>query len=153
MPSRTRPSGFSLLELLVVLVLVSILVGLAAPRLASFADGIRRRGALDRVTGDLYRARVLAVRGGEAVEVRFLPPGSACVVTYALVRARDGAELWRVRLPDEAPGVCLQLRGASTIRIDARGLPAGAARTVVARLGARSDSLRVSLVGRVFRLY
>lgn len=153
MHTRSRPPGFSLVELLAVLVVVGVLAASAAPSLAAYAEGIRRRGALDRVTADLYLARVLAVRGGEPVEIRFLPRGAECVTGYSLVRSRDEVELSRVRLREEAPGFCLGVRGGAAIRIDARGLPAGAARTLVGRLGARSDSLRVSMVGRVHRFY
>lgn len=146
---RSRP-GHTLAELLTVLTLLGLLAGLAAPALARAHQRLRVRAALDRFVAELYYARGHAARSGRAVYLR-LSPGRGCAASYSLAAAPRAPPFRAVRLDGAGPRVCLVVRGAPVIRIDPRGMPDGAARTVTASLGGAADSLRISLVGRVHR--
>ena len=147
---RHSPAGVTLIESLVILVVVGILSSLSIPSLKPFIERARVRGTLDRLSGELYQARVLAVRAGTRVQIRFVPD-SGCADAYELVRADLGTLVHRVTVADEAPGVCLSSNVARSFSIDSRGLLIGSARTVFARAGDQRDSLIISMVGRVLR--
>ncbi|HEX2187859.1 MAG TPA: GspH/FimT family pseudopilin [Longimicrobiaceae bacterium] len=162
MPSLHDRRGFTLVELLSVLVLVGIIASMAAPRFEGALARMRTRAALDRFTGDLYLARVTAVRTGRTVVVRF--PGAArCSAggpgrygtDHYVVVVRDTPERVVKRVVVGEGGLCLEMNQSDSLRFDARGLLRGAGnRTVVARRGADlRDSLTVSRAGRVLRRY
>jgi general secretion pathway protein H len=67
----TRPAGFTLLELLVVITVMGLAM-LAAPRLGgAWADGARDRAAVKELGSGLSRARFMAVATRSPVEVLF----------------------------------------------------------------------------------
>lgn len=146
-----RRAGFSLIELLSVLTLVSILASLAAPSVTAQVDRIRVRSSLDLFSAHLSRARVLAVRGGLRYEVRFRP-GQGCAAAYVLSRADDGTTLDSVALPARH-GVCLSSNVPQKLMIDSRGMLVGSPRMIYGRAGAQLDSVSVSMAGRVYRWY
>jgi type II secretory pathway pseudopilin PulG len=144
------PAGYTLIESLVLLVVVGILSSLSIPSLTPYIERARVRGTLDRLSGELYQARVLAVRAGTRVHIRFVP-GSGCAEAYELIRLDTGALVHRVTVADEANGVCLSSNVPRSFSIDSRGLLLGSARTVFASAGGERDSLIISMVGRVLR--
>jgi prepilin-type N-terminal cleavage/methylation domain-containing protein len=148
----TRLAGFSLLEILLVLVLAGILTAIAVPPLSTYLQRVRMRSVLDRFTTDLYHARMIAARSGERIHFRLEPGHDGCVLGYEVRRAESGEILRRVDLGD-TPSVCLTISGNNTLSINSRGMPVGAARTVRVTGGSLGDSLRISIVGRVNRLY
>ena len=148
---RSAGSGFTLLELLLVLALLAILTGMAAPRLHGYLERARLRGVLDRFTADLYQARALAARSGERVLIRFVPGPDGCAERYQLLHRDPERVLREVDLRSGVPGHCLTISGSPTVHINSRGLPSGAARTVRVRSPAGADSLTISMVGRVYR--
>lgn len=87
-----RAGGFTLAELLVVLLLASLLLGLSAGGIRSW----RRATVLDRagaaVRGTLARARMLATARGEVVRVRLAADGRLRLL------AVDGSVLWTLAL-------------------------------------------------------
>ncbi|CAN5793880.1 hypothetical protein BH23GEM8_BH23GEM8_20300 [soil metagenome] len=149
----SRSRGFTLIEVLLVLTLAGILSGLLAPSLSTYLQRFRMRGVLDRFTTDLYHARMLATRNGERIHLRMEPGGDACVQSYEIRYAATGEVLRRVDLTDQASTICLTLSGNPTLSINSRGMPVGAARTIRVYSGVHSDSLRISIIGRVNRLY
>jgi prepilin-type N-terminal cleavage/methylation domain-containing protein len=149
----SQRTGFSLLELLLALVLVGILATIALPPLNAYLQRVRMRGTLDRFTTDLFHARMIAVRSGERIHVRLEPGPAGCVGWYEIRYAETGEVLRRVNLAPAAAGPCLTVSGTPTISINSRGMPVGAQRTIRVKSGALGDSLRISIVGRVNRLY
>lgn len=70
-----RPRGFSLIELVVVLVLIAALAGLAAAVIGAALPGRQLRGTAMQVAGDLRFARAQAIATGQAQEFALDVPG------------------------------------------------------------------------------
>lgn len=153
-PSRSR-AGFTLVELLVVLVLVLLTASLAAPSFRGVVARVRGRSALDRIAGDVAYARMLAVREGARATLRFAREGSGCSSqSYTLVVMTTPARTARQTVLDLGPEACLELGAVDSISFNSRGLPSTVNnRKVYVRRGGTADSLTISVLGRVFRWY
>jgi prepilin-type N-terminal cleavage/methylation domain-containing protein len=137
-------AGFSLAELLVVLLITSVLLLLAAPRMARVLDGFAVRAASGELVVVFASARQAAIaqRGRVAVVI-----DSAA----GMVRVTDGDQLFLERPLRALYGVSLSATRDS-MAYDARGLGYGAANlSVVARRGPVAETLYVSRLGRVRR--
>jgi len=64
-------SGFTLLELLVVMMLAVLITSLVPPLISTVMPGVRLRAAADDVATTLREARVQALRAGSATDVVF----------------------------------------------------------------------------------
>lgn len=123
--SRAGRSGFSLLELLVVLALMGMLSAVVAPRLARTYDAIAGSGERDEVVRQMERLPLLARHEGKAI----------------LIGRGDGAALSsRITLPEgwlvspldelriEASGVChparLSVSGRGVVEVRQLTAPA-----------------------------
>lgn len=73
--SYQRRSGFSLIELMVVLAVLGIVAALAAPALMSMAPNMALKSAGRDLYTFLQSAKVLAIRNNTTVTVRFDSPG------------------------------------------------------------------------------
>jgi prepilin-type N-terminal cleavage/methylation domain-containing protein len=150
MPARHPPAGVTLPELLLVLTLIGVLSALAVPAFTAYLQRLRVRSALDRLAGEVYLAQMLAVRKGTRVHLRFVP-SAGCARAYEVVRMDLDEVVRRVEVGEGGDRVCLQGNVSRPLSIDSRGLLVGSARTVHARSGAQSDSVIISMVGRIFR--
>lgn len=144
-----RSSGFTLIELCLLLVLFGVLSSLAVPSLSESLARARTGAVLNRLSGDLFLARSLAAREGRPVRVRF-EPASGCADLYELV-TEEGRVLRRVTANPARTGVCLRGNVPGAMRVNSRGMLIGSPRRVVARSGRAADSVTISLVGRVYR--
>ena len=144
-------SGHTLIELLTVLAVIAVVVSTASPSMKSYLERNRVRRALDRIANDISYARILAVRSGDRVVLRFSSPTS-----YELVQ--EGATpttLRSVSLASDYPGVSITPPTAdSKLEFDSRGMlrsvPSGA---MIARSGTTADSASITLAGGVYRAY
>ena len=75
---RHRQSGFTLIEMMVVIVIISIIASVAIPSFSSFFDRYRLRGAADALFGDLQAARMEAIRNNSTVYVNFATGANWC---------------------------------------------------------------------------
>ena len=89
-PVRRTHSGFTLLELLVVLVLAAITVAVVGGSAQSYMDRARYHQTVRDVASLLVQARTLSEREGRAVVVAYEPESRQLVA--------DGQ--WRVDLPE-----------------------------------------------------
>ena len=136
--------GFTVAELLVVLVIVAVLLGLAAPRLAATLDRAAVRAAVSEMTTAFAVARQSAIHARAAVAVQI-------DTTMSTISVQSGAEQLLRRDLRAAHSVRLSVTRDS-MAYDARGLGIGAANlSVVARRGHAVETLFVSRLGRVRR--
>jgi prepilin-type N-terminal cleavage/methylation domain-containing protein len=145
--------GFSLIELMIVLVLLAIMAGLAVPSMRGMVDRGNATRALETIASDIAHTRTMAVRDGRSLEICFTSG------TDASYRIRTGpcndeeAETLRtVRLAQQYRG--LSLDAPPSLGFNARGLRTSAeAVTISVARGGRTHSLNVSGIGRVHRDY
>jgi prepilin-type N-terminal cleavage/methylation domain-containing protein len=137
--------GFSMAELLIVLVIMGISLAIVAPKLSGVVRVSAIDGALNQVSGDLQFARLLAIRNGWPVRLATTAAG-----TYTIVEDPAGANrtLKAVALRNDYPGVSLT---ATTITFDSRGMVTSGDAAVTASRQGRSGTLRVTGVGRIRR--
>jgi len=149
---RIARAGFTLIELLIVLTLVGIVASLAAPAVNAQVERLRVRTALDLLTSHVTRARMVAVREGVRVRLRF-EPATGCARVYVLSRAADGVTLDSVPLSPEHRAVCVHANVAQPLLFDSRGMLLGSPRMIYGEAGSRKDSISVSMAGRIYRWY
>lgn len=140
----TMRSGFSLVELLLVLAVVSLLTLIAAPRVAARLDSLRTENAAQQLAGAVGRSRLLASVRGRTAELR-VGDSSFVIVIGAGV---DSEVVWHAAGPAMA-GVALD--GAPRVhRFAAGGLGLGVANaTYTLTRGTAERRVIVSRLGRV----
>lgn len=72
-PSRPRAAGFTVVELIVVVVIVGIVLGIALPALSSMTADSRVNAAVQTLNGALTRAYVDAMSDKSLAALRFMP--------------------------------------------------------------------------------
>ena len=139
-------NGFTLIELVVVLVIVGVLVGLGAPSVGHVLDRIAVDRAVNELTAFYNGARLAAVLRGRRVRVEF----SADSLVGVYEGMTDSTFLYAAG--PSAGGVALTVSRAA-IRIRPNGIGLGAANTkLVVRRGDAADSLAISRLGRIRRI-
>jgi len=128
--------GFSLLELMVVVVVFGVLVALAFPTMSGYMRSTRLSGATNTLTADLHQAHSLATMQRRTVEMRFDSTGYRIVVPSV-----DSTVLAR-QLPTG-----LWCSASDTARFYPWGLTEAISMTVVA--GGSSKVLQLSSNGKV----
>ncbi|HEX8849794.1 MAG TPA: GspH/FimT family pseudopilin [Gemmatimonadaceae bacterium] len=146
-----RRTGFTLVEMLLVVVFLGLMGAIAYPRLKGPAAGLSVRAALQQTSEMLVVARTAAVQSGS--ETRFIRNGNVLRTvmdssgTWITLTARD---LYALH------GVTLTMSGTlpkDTIRFDARGVAIGltASQTIRFTNSNAVDSVCVTRVGKVTR--
>jgi prepilin-type N-terminal cleavage/methylation domain-containing protein len=93
-------SGFTLLELVVVLAVISLIAGLAIPRYSSAALRFRLKAAAHRVAADVSQARSAARARSAPVTITF-KPGVNGYYEIADLRHLDRNEVYRNNLAED----------------------------------------------------
>jgi Tfp pilus assembly protein FimT len=151
------------MELVVVVALIGILASLATAPLGRVLARAQTAAALNQLAVEISYTRMLAVRGGSSVELRFFNEGS-CGAPRSGRFSADGYRITvrdpkprvvRVaRLRSSASGVCLESNNDTNIVFGSRGLLLPFEnRTVWSRRHGAVDSLTVSVLGRVRRRF
>ena len=146
---RDPRGGFTLTELLIVLIIAAIISSMALPKFFSFVRHLSARSAVSQVVTDLTMARTQAVREGRTVSLRMVNSytyrvtvdnGAAVVSTLKTVNVRGGQR-----------DVTITPANARVI-FDSRGMlaPGSATQLTVTRTG-KQDIVSISGVGRVYR--
>ena len=71
--SRPLASGFTLLELLVVLVIASLLLTIVSPRITAVIPGVELKTSTQQLAAILRYARSQAIAGADTIEVSLAP--------------------------------------------------------------------------------
>jgi prepilin-type N-terminal cleavage/methylation domain-containing protein len=146
---RGRREGYTLIELLLVLVLVGLVLAIAAPKFTSTIRYFTARSATSQVVADLALARTTAVRAGRSASFRVLSAS-----TYSIVVDASGATADRtvksVTLDGTRRGVALGVVG-TRITFDSRGMRRNATESLVVTRTGGADTVNVTIVGRVYR--
>lgn len=129
----SRRVGFSLLELMLVLVIVGTLAGVAAPRYANSISRYRADMAAQRVAADLHLARRHALISGADETVTFTTASEQYQIV-GLQSMDRSTEDYIVKLsasPYSAEIVSASFGGDGTVVFDAYGVPDDGGQIVV----------------------
>ncbi|MGI9089579.1 MAG: pilus assembly FimT family protein [Gemmatimonadaceae bacterium] len=144
LPSRYSRSGFTLLELMLVLSIASVLSAVALPKVGALLDRISVRGAVNDVDALLDNARHSAMTRGERATVEL-------DTIHAIVVLRVGRDTLRRREEGALNGVRFRASRTSVIYTQL-GMGFGVSNlTLVVSRGAAAETLTVSRLGRVKR--
>jgi prepilin-type N-terminal cleavage/methylation domain-containing protein len=158
----TGTGGFSLPELVTVMVVFGIMAMIAMPRWEGVLARIRTHGAASRVAADLAYTRQLAARTGRRARLQIepsrdcpAPRTGAAGHRYRIIVAGPDSVAARVDLRLDAGRVCLTSNQSAAVVFTSSGLTAGFNnRTLSVRQGGHPPAfLTVSSVGRVLRRY
>jgi prepilin-type N-terminal cleavage/methylation domain-containing protein len=146
-PGRRR--GFTLPEMLAVVVIMGIMAAMAGPRLARWVQTISQRSLANQLVADLGRARALAAREGSTVSLRVVDAttyrvtiDSPAGVVVRVVKTVDVSQMNRATVFVSPVG--------SRIAFDSRGIynTNSNVTQLVVRRGTQSDTVQVTQVGR-----
>ena len=152
---RLDESGFSLIELVVVIAMVAIISAIAIPNMIGWRGERQLRGAVNNLLGNLQLARMQAIREAETVSILFAAGNPA---TYSIFvdpnknGSQDAGErtLRDVTLPR---GVAIQAAsfsgGVAWMNYNTKGMP-DKCRSVTMRNSAGTQlKLVVNKIGRL----
>lgn len=150
-PRAATRRGFTLPEMLMVLVIMGIMAAMAGPRLARWIQSISQRSVANQLVADLGRARAMAAREGRTVSLRIVNDR-----TYRVTVDTSGVVARTVKTVDLSQmnrATTFLTPSGSRISFDSRGIyraNSGTSELVVKR-GTQQDTVRVSQVGRPSR--
>jgi prepilin-type N-terminal cleavage/methylation domain-containing protein len=145
-----RRGGFTLAEMLIVVVIIGIALAMAVPRMQGVLHESALQGALNRMASDLTLTRLRAVRSAARTSLTINAAGTG----YTVVVDPTGTPetIKTVSFATDAKGLVFSPANTS-ITFDSRGLLVTATTTIKATRQGRTDSLMVSGVGRIYRGY
>jgi prepilin-type N-terminal cleavage/methylation domain-containing protein len=138
--------GFTLIELVIVMMIIGVLAGMGAPKLPPMLDRLAVARAVNRTTAFYNTGRLSAVWRGKRVRMEL---GTDSLI--GVFEGRSDSTFLVVNGP-AADGVVLTV-SRPVVWIQANGLGLGAANTkLVFRRGNAADSLATSRLGRLRRM-
>jgi type IV fimbrial biogenesis protein FimT len=153
---RTTPHGFTLVEMMVVIVLMAILLALALPSFNSLIEKYRVEGMVSALMASVSHARAEAARRGQAVTIRQRAECSGADWSCGwetVVGSGDGLEILQRQDPDTR--VAIEKSAVGSMAFDPMGHFSSVARISFHPVGSASSSndvvVCVSLGWRVRR--
>ena len=147
---RNDEGGFTMVELITVLVLVGVVLSMAGPSMSTWLERTRGRQALDRVVADVSFARLYAVQSGRRTAIRLLSDGAYTIDT--LSTSGSWAPLRTVQLRNDYSNVSIR-SAVTALEFTSRGILTGQTGEAILSiaLGEYGDSVFVSPAGRIYR--
>ncbi len=114
--TRLHPSGFTVVEIMIVIAVIGILAAFAVPNFLAWLPGYQLKSAARDMQGDFQRAKFESIQRGGAVTVTFVP-GMGNAGRYNIMVG--GNSLKEVRMPGRVtllvgPMITFNSRGLST---------------------------------------
>lgn len=134
-PHPGADSGFTLLEMLVVLAIAGLIAGLIYPQVATASFALRQRLAREHVASGVEAARAMALRSGAPVALAATDDGTGLLVAGARRIALDPTGQLRVTLRPQS--IVFYPDGSTTGGELVLGTGSGAARFAVSATGGR----------------
>ena len=149
---RGRRAGFTLTELLIVLIIASLIAAMAGPRFVRLLQVISSRGAATQVVADLGLARIQAVRNGQTASLRVLSGGAQYQVT---VDAADGSVSRVLKQMDfSQTHRSTVVTPTGRYAFDSRGMfrsDVSIGDVLIVSRGPEADTISITVVGRILR--
>jgi type II secretion system protein H len=147
---RLGREGFSLAEIMIVLVIMGVVLAMALPKLTGAVGESALRGAINRLASDLTLARMQAIKNATSASVQIASDGKS----YTVVIDPTGTNTTykTVRLYNDYPSLVLSPT-SSTVTFDSRGMLTTNVTKVKATRDTRADSLLITGVGRIYRAF
>jgi type IV fimbrial biogenesis protein FimT len=139
-------TGFTIVEVLLVVMIIAILSTVAAPQLHGLLANYRLNGAAQALWGDLHRARIMAIKEGRTFRLEVDSPTS-----YTLVRADTAQIAVRRSLSPEYAGITVAIPG-NTVAFDRTGLRVGDGQTVTIQGPAKAKSVTILPTGSIGKI-
>ncbi len=150
--------GFTLVELMVVVVVAGLLFGLSLPSFLSYTRSLKEHGAREQLVQELRMARQTAVTAHSQIIIAF--PGSTNVTTYTVLTDTDGDRVWDAGERQNTKGFpagtyleILTLTPTDSIIFDPSGMlaPGATGGQLVVHASDRPDTLNIGATGMVYR--
>ncbi len=148
--TRSSPQGFTLIELVLVILILGILAAVAAPRYTKALDTTYAKAAAVRVQSDLKYARQLAKQTSSNQTVTFDVAANSYTLVGVDNRDRQGRDYIVTLSADEFNSQIntADFNGSTSVTFDIYG-HANNAGTVVVQSGSRVETVVVDAFGQV----
>ncbi|WP_348730628.1 GspH/FimT family pseudopilin [Rheinheimera texasensis] len=140
MRAANRSRGFSLIEFMIALIILSILVGIAVPGFLDFLRRQKMSSSANSALAMLQYARSEAIKRQSDIEVNFVADSTGWTIE---VRRDDTDELLRTLRKDDTQ---TEWSGSNRILFDLRGRPAAASCMQLAVDGDSSLNRQISVL-------
>jgi prepilin-type N-terminal cleavage/methylation domain-containing protein len=134
--------GFTLVELLIGAMIISIMGVFGAPQFGSTLRAYRLNGATKVIWGDLHKARLMAIKENRTIRVDFTASA------YEIVRVDTAVVAFRRNLATDFAGITVSISN-NTISFGSTGTAGGGGKTVQVHNATGSKSFTILTTGRI----
>jgi prepilin-type N-terminal cleavage/methylation domain-containing protein len=138
----TNERGFTVVELLITVMIISIMGAFAAPQFGNTLRAYRLNGAAQVIWGDLHKARLMAIRENRGIRVDFTSGA------YEIVRVDTNVVAFRRNLAADFPGITASIQD-NTISFGSTGTAGGGGKTLQVQGPTGSKSFTILTTGRI----
>jgi type II secretion system protein H len=148
--SKTGAGGFSLIEMMVVVLILAIVAAIAIPNLIAWRSGMNLRAAVEELRSDLESARARAVKENAQITVAFIPTAGQYRMTYQdpdanTILLKSQTLPAGVRIASENPLYTLTSNSTS---FSSRGTAAPGT-IVLANQKGKTSSVSITFIGKI----